>query len=407
MGFLRKFFDNNERDISRYRLTVDKINALEPQTEKLTNAQLRAKTDEFRAHVQSEWQKRMDVLERDGLLESERKDKTRKALDDVLDAILPEVFAVVREAARRTLGQRHYDVQLIGGMVTHDGRIAELRTGEGKTLMATLPLYLNALAGRGAHLVTANDYLSKVGAVWMGPVYHLLGMSVGIIQGQSPETGDEGGSYIYDPDYEDPDPRYTYCRSCERREAYECDVTYGTNNEFGFDYLRDNMEFDAEELRMRDLHFAIVDEVDSILIDEARTPLIISGFVEDDTSMYRKVDRVVRQMKAGIEPKTQQEKDDPNSDRNNPSIHYLVDEKQKTVSLTETGTERVEALLGLQNLADDQRMMHYVTAAMKAHAHFKKDTDYVIKDNGKGPEIVIVDEFTGRMMFGRRYSASI
>jgi preprotein translocase subunit SecA len=292
--FLRRLFDSNERDIQRYRGIVDKINGLEPEISKLTNAQLRAKTDEFREFVQTNWGKKMEALERDGLLESERKDKTRKALDDVLDEILPPVFAVVREAGKRTLGQRHYDVQLIGGMVTHDGRIGELRTGEGKTLMATLPLYLNALAGKGAHLVTANDYLSKVGAVWMGPIYHLLGMSVGIIQGQSPETGDSGGSYIYDPEYEDPDPRYTYCRTVSRREAYECDVTYGTNNEFGFDYLRDNMAFSAEDLSMRDLHYAIVDEVDSILIDEARTPLIISGFVEQDTRKYYEVDRVIR-----------------------------------------------------------------------------------------------------------------
>ena len=400
VDLLRRIVDSNERDIARYRLVVERVNALEPQVQALTNEQLRAKTDEFRELVQSQWAARMEQLERDGLLESERRDKTRKALDEVLDSILPEAFAVVREAARRTLGQRHYDVQLIGGMVAHDGRIAELKTGEGKTLMATLPLYLNALAGRGAHLVTANDYLSKVGAVWMGPIYHLLGMSVGIIQGQSPETGDIGGSYIFDPDYEDPDPRYTYCRPISRREAYACDITYGTNNEFGFDYLRDNMAFDAEELVMRDLHFAIVDEVDSILIDEARTPLIISGPVEEDTSIYGRVDRVVRTLKAGKEPKTQQEKEDPNSDRNNPNIHYLVDEKAKTVSLTDAGVARLEAALGVRNVADDPQLMHHITAAMKAHALFKKDVDYVVKDG----EIIIVDEFTGRLMFGRRYS---
>lgn len=398
--WLRRLFDNNEREVARYRTVVAKINALEPEFEKLSNAQLRDKTDEFRAYVQSEWQKKLDELERDGVLESERRDKTRKALDEVLDSILPEAFAVVREAAKRTLGQRHYDVQLIGGMVAHDGRIAELKTGEGKTLMATLPLYLNALAGRGAHLVTANDYLSKVGAVWMGPIYHLLGMSVGIIQGQSPETGEEGGSYIYDPDYEDPDPRFTYCRPITRREAYECDITYGTNNEFGFDYLRDNMQFSADALVMRDLHYAIVDEVDSILIDEARTPLIISGFIEQDTSKYYQVDRVVRQLRAGKEAKTQQEREDPNSDRNNPNIDYLVDEKQKTVSPTDAGIARIERMLGVKNLAEDPELMHYVTASMKAHALFKKDIDYVVRDG----EIIIVDEFTGRLMFGRRYS---
>ena len=400
VAFLRKLFDSNERDIARYRAIVEKINALEPEIQRLTNTQLRDKTDEFRSYVQSEWAKKMAALERDGILESERRDKTRRALDEVLDPILPEAFAVVREAAKRTLGQRHFDVQLIGGMVAHDGRIAELKTGEGKTLMATLPLYLNALAGKGAHLVTANDYLSKVGAVWMGPIYHLLGMTVGIIQGQSPETGDEGGSYIYDPDYEDPDPRFTYCRPISRREAYACDITYGTNNEFGFDYLRDNMAFDKEDLVQRDLHYAIVDEVDSILIDEARTPLIISGFVEEDTSMYYEVDKVVRTLRAGKEAKDQKEREDPTHDRNNPNIHYLVDEKQKTVSPTDAGIAKIEMMLGVKNLADDPRLMHYVTAAMKAHALFKKDIDYVVKDG----EIIIVDEFTGRLMFGRRYS---
>lgn len=400
MDWLRKIFDGNERDIIKYRARVVAINALEPQIQKLTNTQLRAKTDEFRERVQREWSVSMELLEKDGILDSQRKDKTRKALDDVLDALLPEAFAVVREAGRRTIGQRHYDVQLIGGMVAHDGRIAELKTGEGKTLMATLPLYLNALAGRGSHLVTANDYLSKVGAVWMGPIYDMLGMSVGINQGQSPETGDEGGSYIYDTEYEDPDPRFTYCRPVSRREAYLCDVTYGTNNEFGFDYLRDNMAFRADDLVMRDLHYAIVDEVDSILIDEARTPLIISGFVDQDTSMYYKVDRVIRQLRAGVDSKTQEERDNPEADRNNPNIDYLVDEKQKTIAPTDAGIQRIEHMLGINNLSEDPDMMHYVTASIKSHALFKKDIDYVVKDG----EIIIVDEFTGRMMFGRRYS---
>ncbi len=404
MDWLRKLFDNNERDIIRYRLVVAKINALEPEIEKLTDAQMRDKTEEFRAHVQGEWQKSMDALDFTGLSDAERKDRTRKAVDDVLDEILPEAFAVVREAGRRALGQRHYDVQLIGGMVAHDGRIAELRTGEGKTLMATMPLYLNALAGRGAHLVTANDYLSKVGAVWMGPIYALLGMSVGIIQGQSPETGDEGGSYIFDPAYEDPDPRYTYCRRVSRKEAYDCDVTYGTNNEFGFDYLRDNMAFSADMLVQRDLHYAIIDEVDSILIDEARTPLIISGMSGENTENYGRVDRVIRTLRAGIEAKTQQEKDDPSSDKNNPNIDYLVDEKAKTVNPTDPGINKIEKMLGVQNLAENPELMHYVTASLKAHALFKRDVDYVVKDGEEGPEIIIVDEFTGRLMFGRRYS---
>ena len=364
MDWLRKFFDNNERDIQKYKKVVEEINALEPQLLKFTDAQLRAKTDEFRERVTKEWTAKLEELEKSGVLESERKDRTRKALDDVLDAILPEAFAVVREAGRRTIGQRHYDVQLIGGMVTHDGRIGELRTGEGKTLMATLPLYLNALAGKGAHLVTANDYLSKVGAVWMGPIYHFLGMSVGMIQGQSPETGDEGGSYIFDPEYDDPDPRFAYSRPCHRRQAYACDVTYGTNNEFGFDYLRDNMAFDAADLVQRELHFAIIDEVDSILIDEARTPLIISGFTKDNTDNYRVVDRVIRTLKTGVDAKSQAEKDDPNSDRNNPIFDYLVDEKQKTVSPTDNGIAKMEKLLNVDNLADNPELMHYVTASV-------------------------------------------
>ncbi|MEP6755837.1 MAG: SEC-C metal-binding domain-containing protein [Chthonomonadales bacterium] len=404
MDWLRKIFDNNERDIQKYRKVVEQINALEPALLTLSDEQLSAKTDEFRQRVQEGWQKNLEALERTTVLDSERKDKTRKSLDDVLDEILPEAFAVVREAGRRMLGQRHYDVQLIGGMVTHDGRIGELRTGEGKTLMATLPLYLNALAGRGAHLVTANDYLSKVGAVWMGPIYNLLGMSVGIIQGQSPETGDEGGSYIFDLAYEDNDPRSSFCRPCERREAYACDVTYGTNNEFGFDYLRDNMAFNADSLAMRDLHYAIIDEVDSILIDEARTPLIISGFVDQSTEMYSVVDKVIRTLKRGVDAKSQADKDDPNSDKNNPNIDYLIDEKAKTVNPTDAGLAKMERMLGVDNLADNPEMMHYVTASMKAHALFRRDIDYVIKETDEGPEIVIVDEFTGRLMFGRRYS---
>ncbi|MBM3494658.1 MAG: preprotein translocase subunit SecA, partial [Armatimonadetes bacterium] len=399
-AFLRRIWDSNERDVTRYRAAVEAVNALEPAISSLTDAQLRDKTDELRAGVQSEWAAKVAAMERDGVLVSERKDTTRRLLDEVLDPILPEAFAMVREAGRRCLGQRHYDVQVIGGMVAHDARIAELRTGEGKTLMATLPLFLNALAGRGAHLVTANDYLSKVGAVWMGPIYHLLGMSVGIIQGQSPETGDEGGSYLFDPDYEDPDPRFTYCRRISRREAYACDVTYGTNNEFGFDYLRDNMAFHRDDLVMRDLHYAIVDEVDSILVDEARTPLIISGMVDQDTSLYGKVDRIVKQLRRGKDAATQAERDNPDHDRNNPNIHYLVDEKQKTVSPTDAGISRMENMLGLRNLADDPEMMHYVTAAMKAHALFQRDIDYVVREG----EIIIVDEFTGRLMFGRRYS---
>ena len=259
--------------------------------------------------------------------------RSGRSRDAALDPLLAEAFAVVREAAARTLKMRPFDVQLIGGMVLHDGRIAEMKTGEGKTLTATLPIYLNALTGKGVHLVTVNDYLSKVGAVAMGPLYHFLGLSVGIIQGQSPETGDVGGTYIYDPEYRHPDPRYDFARPAEtRRAAYDCDITYGTNNEYGFDYLRDNLAVPGQELNQPELIFAIVDEVDSILIDEARTPLIISGQAEASSDLYVKMDRIIRLL--------QNERD------------YKMEEKQKTAIFTDDGQRRVELALGIQNLSD-------------------------------------------------------
>jgi preprotein translocase subunit SecA len=405
VAFLSKWFDSNARDIARYQTTVVKINALEPQFEKLTDEQLRQKTDELRQRVQSAYNARREAEEQgwEDLNDQQRREADRKIYDPILDEVLPEAFALVREASKRTIGLRHYDVQMIGGMVLHDGRIAEMKTGEGKTLVATLPLYLNALLGKGVHLVTANDYLSKRDAVWNGPIYHLLGMSVGIIQGQSPETGDIGGSYIYDPDYHDEDERYENARTCERRDAYLCDITYGTNNEYGFDYLRDNMAFSKDDLVQRELHYAIVDEVDSILIDEARVPLIISGMVEQSTDKYAVVDRVVAQMKRGIDdPKN--DKDNPDADKLKPNIHYVVDEKAKTATITDAGVTFVEKALGIHNLADNHEVMHYLTAAMKAHGVFRLDIEYVVKDAGNGPEIIIVDENTGRLMFGRRYS---
>jgi preprotein translocase subunit SecA len=404
-GFLSKLFDSNARDIAKYQAIVTKINALEEQTSKLTSDGLRAKTEELKKRVQDEYAAKRAAAEPGwtNMTDQQIREADRRIYDPILDAVLPEAFALVREAAKRTIGLRHYDVQLIGGMVLHDGRIAEMRTGEGKTLVATLPLYLNALLGKGAHLVTANDYLSKRDAVWNGPIYDLLGMSLGIIQGQSPETGDEGGSYIYDPTYESPDPRYTNARESSRREAYACDITYGTNNEYGFDYLRDNMAFNKDDLVQGALHYAIVDEVDSILIDEARTPLIISGMVEQSTEMYAIVDAVVAQMKRGIDdPKN--DKDNPDADKNNPNIHYIVDEKAKTATITDAGVTFVERALRIDNLSDKHDVMHYLTASMKAHGVFRKDIDYVAKDNGEGPEIIIVDENTGRLMFGRRYS---
>ena len=401
LGFIKKFFDANARDIQKYQLVADKILAREKEYEKLSDEQLREKTKELRARVQTEYAVKLAAAEPEwvDLLDIKRREENRKIFDPILDSALPEAFALVREAAKRTIGLRHYDVQMVGGMVLHDGRIAEMRTGEGKTLVATCPIFLNALLGKGAHLVTANDYLSKRDAVWNGPIYHLLGMSVGIIQGQSPETGDEGGSYIYDPD----DPQYENARPVTRGEAYACDITYGTNNEYGFDYLRDNMAFSKDDLVQRELHYAIVDEVDSILIDEARTPLIISGMVEQSTDRYLVLDKIVSRMKKGIDdPKN--DKDNPDADKYQPNIHYVVDEKAKTATITDAGVTMMEKELGIANLSDNHEIQHYLQASLKAHGVFRKDIDYVVKDNGEGPEIIIVDENTGRLMFGRRYS---
>jgi len=354
MSIVTWLLDNTERDLGKLRKAVGKINAWEPEFEKLTDEELRAKTDEF---------------------------KQRLANGETLDDLLPEAFAVVREAAKRTIGQRHFDVQMIGGMVLHQGRIAEMKTGEGKTLTATLPLYLNSLEGKGAHLVTVNDYLAKFHAQWMGPIYHFLGVSVGALQGSNPETGELEASYIFDPDYvNEEEPTYPNLRRVDKKEAYLADVTYGTNYVFGFDYLRDNMAFSREELVQRELHYAIVDEVDSILIDEARTPLIISGQAARSTELYYKMDRVVARLVA--------ERD------------YTIDEKSRTATLTDEGVRRVEEGIGVDNLAEDPQLMHHANAALKARTIFKKDIDYVVK-NG---QVILVDEFTGRLMFGRRLS---
>lgn len=353
MQFLRKLFDTSKKDVEVLFPTIEKINALEPEMEILSDDQLRAKTPEF---------------------------KQRLANGETLESIMPEAFAVVREVSKRLLHMRHFDVQLIGGAVLHAGRIAEMKTGEGKTLVAVAPLYLNALSGHGAHLVTVNDYLARRDATWMGPIYHFLGMSVGIIQGQSPDSDELGGSYRYAPGATHEDPRYLNLEPISRRDAYLCDITYGTNHEFGFDYLRDNMAFEIEQLSMRELNFAIIDEVDSILIDEARTPHIISGPSNDDVSVYKKIDAVVRR----LEPET----------------HYTADKKNHSASMTEEGMDAVEEMLGIDNMASDPKVMHHVNAAVKAYALFEKDVEYVVR-NG---EVVIVDENTGRMMFGRRFS---
>src|SRR5687767_12039408 len=341
----------NERELKRLYPRVKQISALEPEIQPLTDEQLRGKTAEFRK---------------------------RLADGESLDDLLPESFAVVREAGRRVLNMRHFDVQLIGGMVLHSGRIAEMKTGEGKTLVATLPAYLNALAGKGVHVITVNDYLARRDSEWMGRLYRFLGMRVGVIQH---ELNDQ-----------------------QRQVAYGADITYGTNNEFGFDYLRDNMKFDFASMVQRGHHFAIVDEVDSILIDEARTPLIISGPAEESTDLYYEVDRIIPKLKKGEVHQGQIKTED--RERLEASGDYIVDEKHKTVSLTEAGIAHSEQLLahriesgGLYDPAN-MPLLHHVQQALRAHVHYHLDVQYMIKDG----QVVIVDEFTGRLMPGRRWS---
>jgi preprotein translocase subunit SecA len=334
----------SDRELKRIMPIIDEIEELEPKMKELTDDQLKAKTFEFRE---------------------------RLAKEETLDSILPEAFAVVREASWRVLGKRPFRVQLIGGLVLHQGRISEMKTGEGKTIVATLPAYLNALAGKGVHVVTVNDYLAKYHSEWMGKVYNFLGLSVGLI--------------VHDLDNE------------ERRKAYGCDITYGTNNEFGFDYLRDNMVIYKEEMVQRDLHYAIVDEVDSILVDEARTPLIISGMGDKSTDMYKRANSFACRLKAKVYTQSDDKKHDDELDED-----FVVDEKAHTASLTSKGVKKAEQYFGIENLSDPENMTisHHVNQAVKAFGLMKKDKDYVVKDG----EVIIVDEFTGRLMQGRRYS---
>jgi preprotein translocase subunit SecA len=329
-GLVKKIVGSkNDRELKRLAPLVARINDLEPEVQRLSDADLRARTQVFRQRI---------------------------AAGETVDDLLPEAFAVVREAAVRTLGMRHFDVQLLGGIVLHEGKIAEMKTGEGKTLVATLPVYLNALVGKGVHVVTVNDYLARRDAEWMGAIYRFLGLSVGVILHEMDDH--------------------------QRKAAYGCDITYGTNNEFGFDYLRDNMKFSLNDYVQRELHYAIVDEVDSILIDEARTPLIISGPTENNTDKYYTIDRIIPRLRAETD--------------------YDVDEKARSVALTDAGVARVEQLLQIENLYEPAHIetLHHVNQALKAHVLFKRDVDYVVKDG----EVVIVDEFTGRLMAGRRYS---
>ena len=364
------FGTKNERELKRLTPRVEAINALEPDTRKLSDEQLRAKTDEFRQRIQERLTSIPDEPDADQDRLKELDTERTKLVNEVLDELLPEAFAVVREAGRRVLNMRHFDVQLIGGMVLHQGKIAEMKTGEGKTLVATLPVYLNALSGRGVHVVTVNDYLAKRDSEWMGKLYSFLGLSVGVI--------------IHDLDDQ------------QRREAYAADVTYGTNNEFGFDYLRDNMKFDLHDCVQRGHNFSIVDEVDSILIDEARTPLIISGASEESTDKYARVNRIIPKLEKG------EEIDVAPGEPKQYTGDFVVDEKHRNITVTDEGWEKVEQLLGIGNVADPENwdIKHHVETAVKAHALYHRDVEYVVKDG----EVIIVDEFTGRLMPGRRWS---
>ena len=344
MGLFKSY---SEKEVKRIRPLVEKINGLEPDMQKLSDKELRGKTDEFKNRIKN---------------------------GETLDELLTEAFAVVREASKRVLGMRHFDVQLIGGIILHQGRIAEMKTGEGKTLVATLPVYLNALEGRGVHVITVNDYLAKRDSEWMGKVYKFLGLTVGLaIAGMNP---------------------------ADKKKAYACDVTYGTNNEFGFDYLRDNMVIYKDQLVQRELHYAIVDEIDSILIDEARTPLIISGRGAQSSDLYKKADNFVRK----LSPKVIVEEDvkDYEQAEDNEKYDYIVDLKAKSASLTQKGIKKAEQEFGLENFNDieNSELVHNVNQALRAHGIMKKDIDYIVKDG----EVLIVDEFTGRIMYGRRYN---
>ena len=391
MRFLSRFFDSNDREVSRIQPQVDRINELEPEYESLSDTEIRERVDIIRtdlaeaAVADEPTEEELEALDRERRrdLARARRKRDNERLQKALDDVLPEVFAAAREAMRRTLGMRHFDVQLIGGIVLHQGRIAEMKTGEGKTLVPTLAVTLNGLTGCGAHLVTVNDYLARRDAQWMGPVYHFLGLSLGVI------THDT--SYLFEPGYPTTDERLINLRPVTRREAYAADITYGTNNEFGFDYLRDNMVDQLEGRVQRERAYAIVDEVDNILIDEARTPLIISGQAEESADLYFSFARLVPRLKP--RPEGEEEGGD-----------YFIDLKDKAVSPTEEGIDKIEQLLGVANLYDaDPRLARHFDSALKAHALYKRDRDYIV-DNG---EIVIVDEFTGRKMPGRRWSEGL
>ncbi len=365
--WLGSLVDSNEQELKRLQPDVNRINELEPEFERLSDAELRARTDQF---------------------------KSRLEAGSSLDELLPEAFAAVREAAKRTLGQRHFDVQLMGGVVLHQGKIAEMKTGEGKTLVATLPLYLNSLTGQGCHLVTVNDYLARRDPYWMGPIYDKLGISVASIYPQ--QTPDEHTpARLYDPDYDSGDSRWSHFRPVSRKEAYQSDITYGTSSDFGFDCLRDNMVVDLSQQVQRPLNYAIVDEVDNLLIDEARTPLIISAPDEEAGQLYPLFAQLVRQLK--------------------PETDYEIKEKERSVELTDDGWANAERMLKREGVlkgtglfdAENTRVLHHLRNALTAKEFYKRDQQYMVKRDGEKAEVIIVDEFTGRLMYGRRYSEGL
>jgi preprotein translocase subunit SecA len=451
------FIDSNEKEVDKLKPVITKINALEPEFEKLSAEELKGKTVEFRERIiqtvasfkatvdeakKALEEKRACEFDAANSLQQEeiareckdlesqlkkRQDELKAAERKALDEILPEAFAAVREAAKRTLNQRHFDVQLIGGIILHQGKIAEMKTGEGKTLVATCPLYLNALTGKGVHLVTQNDYLARRDPYWMGPVYQALGMTVAAIFPMQVST-EHSPARLFDPDFESGDSHWRHYRNIQRKDAYSADVTYGTSAEFGFDYLRDNMVIEISQCVQRELNYAIVDEVDNLLIDEARTPLIISGPAEDSGNVYKTVNNIVSRMTMKVlphEPVSFQEKED--DEKLKDEVDYVAYEKDHTVRETPRGQSKLARALNMTEeelfggdieelkptsleeakLRNDIRSVY--RKSMQSHALYKKDRDYVIRVNEETnkPEIIIVDEFTGRLMLGRRYSEGL
>jgi preprotein translocase subunit SecA len=391
LGFLNRFVDSNEREIKRIQPVVDEANALEAELQALSDDEIRARFTELRDEIRgvaqpdapSDDELQHPDMERRRELTRARRKRENERIQDALDQAMPEVFAMTREAMRRTLGMRHFDVQLVGAAVLHEGRIAEMKTGEGKTLVAPMAAILNSLTGRGVHVVTVNDYLARRDPQWMGPVFHFLGVSIGMITHDS--------SFVYEPGYPTSDERLVNLRPVERRDAYAADVTYGTNNEFGFDYLRDNMVNELDQRVQRGQSFAIVDEVDNILIDEARTPLIISGQAEESADKYFTFARLVPRLV-------------PRPEGSEEGGDFFIDLKDRAVSPTEQGIDKMEKWLGVDNLyAADPVLARHFEQALRAHALYKRDRDYIVKDG----EIIIVDEFTGRQMPGRRWSEGL